>query len=76
MGLVSVIKRRLRLFSVVPSDTTRRRGSGHSLKSKKLLLNIIKNTSTLRMDRHQDRLTRQVVESPSFKTHKAHLNMA
>lgn len=50
MGLISVIKGRLRLFSVVPSDTKRRRGNGHNLKSKKFLLNVIKNTSTLRVD--------------------------
>lgn len=48
--LMLAYRTKLRLFSVVPSDTKRRRGNGHNLKSKKLLLNIIKNTSTLRMD--------------------------
>ncbi|KAK4820065.1 hypothetical protein QYF61_019007 [Mycteria americana] len=54
-----------KLLSVVSTDRTR--GKGHKLKHMKFLLNSRKRFFTVRMTEHQNRLPREVVESPSLE---------
>ncbi|KAK4827464.1 LOW QUALITY PROTEIN: hypothetical protein QYF61_018257, partial [Mycteria americana] len=62
-----------RLFSVVLSDRTR--GSGHTLKRRKLCLNIRKRFFTVRVTERWHRLPREAVESPSLEIFKSRLDM-
>jgi len=59
-----------RLFSVVPSDKTK--GNGHKLKHRK---NLRKNFFTLRVMEHRNRLSWEVVESPSLEIFKTCLEV-
>lgn len=63
-----------RLFSVVSSN--RERGNGHKLKYRKIHLNIRKNFFTLRMIKHWNQLSREVMESPSLEITKTRLDIA
>jgi len=61
-----------RLFSVVPSNSTRR--NGHKLKQRKFQLNMRKNFFPLRVTEPWNRLPGEVVESPSLEIFKPYLD--
>jgi len=63
----------VRLYSVVPSGRTR--GNGHTLKHRRLPLNIKEYSLTVRVTESWHRLPREVVESPSLEIFKSHLDM-
>ncbi|KAK4807180.1 hypothetical protein QYF61_024300 [Mycteria americana] len=53
----------------------RTRGNGHKRKHRRFRLNIKKNVFTVRVTEHWNRLSREVVESPSLEIFKSHLDM-
>jgi len=61
-----------RLFSMASNNRTR--GSGQKLKYGKFHTNAEKNFFTVRMTEHWHRLPGEVVESPSMKIFKTHLD--
>ena len=61
-----------RLFSVVPHVRTR--GSGHTLKHRRFLLNVRKHFFTVRVTKHWHRLPREVLEFPPLEGFKSHLD--
>ena len=56
----------VRLFSTVPSN--RIRASGHKLELRKFHTHIRKNSFTLKVTEHWNRLLKEVEEPPSLKT--------
>jgi len=61
-----------RHFSVVPSNGTR--GNENKWKHRKFHLNVRKSF-TLRVMEHRNRLSREVMESPSLEIFKTHLDV-
>jgi len=62
-----------RLPSVACSDRTR--GSGRTMKCRKLCLNIRKHFFSVRVTKHWHRLPRETVECHSLEIFKSHLDM-
>jgi len=60
-------------FQFVPNGRTR--SNGHKLKHRKFGWNMRKNFFPLRVMEHWKRLPREVVESPSLKIFKTHMDV-